>query len=337
LGVKFRYLTHVFTSFTDDKDIVGSDAGELDLPKGIAEGLLALTFHFGASCPEASASALGNPGSGPVPLDVQFTGSVTGGCPEYTYMWDFGDGTTSAEQNPHHTYAKEGSYTAALTVTDKKGTAALSNASITATCPPLDATASANPPSGDAPLTVNFSANATGGCPPISYAWDFGDGATSTEQNPSHTYQTAGTMAPSLTVTDAKGVTVKNAPAPVMASAPFIPTPEKPVVLEGVHFQTNKAVLLPESAQILDRVAESLLAHPEVKVEVGGHSDADGSDAYNLKLSTKRANSVREYLIQKGVPAAQLTARGYGETQPIADNKTPEGKATNRRVELKLM
>jgi outer membrane protein OmpA-like peptidoglycan-associated protein len=117
----------------------------------------------------------------------------------------------------------------------------------------------------------------------------------------------------------------------------LIPTPEKPVILEGVNFETNKAVLLEGSGQILNRVAESLIAHPEVKVEVGGHSDADGSEAYNLKLSQRRANAVRDYLVKMGVPPAQLTAKGYGESQPIAPNTTPEGKAENRRVELKRM
>jgi outer membrane protein OmpA-like peptidoglycan-associated protein len=335
LGVKFRYLTHLFTGFTDDKDIVGSDPGQLDLPSGIFEGLLGLTFHFGGGCPEASATASGNPSTGSVPLDVQFNGAVTGGCPEYTYQWNFGDGTTSNEQNPRHTYEKEGSYTASLTVTDSKGNPATSSASVTASCPPLEAMASANPPTGNAPLTVKFSGTAMGGCPPFTYAWDFGDGTTSTEQNPSHTYQTEGSMTPSLTVTDAKGTTNRNAMAPVTATSALVPTKEEAIVLEGVNFQTNKAVLLKESEAVLDRVAAVLIAHPDVKVEVGGHSDADGSESANMKLSTKRANSVRDYLIKKGVPAEQMTAKGYGESTPIADNKTPEGKAQNRRVELK--
>jgi outer membrane protein OmpA-like peptidoglycan-associated protein len=334
LGVKFRYLTHVLTDFTDDKDIVGGDPGQLDLPKGILEGLLGLTFHFGGGCPDASASASGSPGTGAVPLDVQFNGTVTGGCPEYTYAWDFGDGTTSAEQNPRHTYESEGNYTATLTVTDSKGTPATSSVTTTASCPPLEAMASANPPSGNAPLTVKFSASAMGGCPPFTYAWDFGDGTTSAEQNPSHTYETEGNITPSLTVTDAKGTTSKKSTPPIAATSALVPKGEA-IVLEGVNFQTSKAVLLKESEVVLDRVAEVLKAHPEVKVEVGGHSDSDGKESANLNLSTKRANSVRDYLLKKGVPADQMTAKGYGESQPIADNKTPEGKAKNRRVELK--
>jgi outer membrane protein OmpA-like peptidoglycan-associated protein len=337
LGVKFRYLTHLFTGFTDEKDIVGSDPGQLDLPRGIAEGLLGLTFRFGGGCPDMAVSASADKASGTVPMNVEYMSSVTGGCPPYTYAWDFGDGNNSAEQNPRHTYEGTGNYTASLTATDAKGNVAVGSFAVTAECAPLDAKVTANPPSGDAPLTVKFQAAATGGCPPLAYAWDFGDGQTSTEQNPTHTYQTEGSMTPSLTVTDSKGATFNKAGTPVVAASAFVPTPEKPVVLEGVNFETNKAVLLEGAGNILNRVAESLIAHPEVKVEVGGHTDADGSESYNMKLSQRRANAVRDYLVKMGVPAAQLTAKGYGESTPVADNKTPDGKAKNRRVELKAI
>lgn len=108
----------------------------------------------------------------------------------------------------------------------------------------------------------------------------------------------------------------------------------KPLVLQGVNFRTGKSVLLPESQVILDRVAESLLGNPDVKVEVGGHTDATGSKAANQRLSLARAESVRQYLISKGVPAARITAKGYASTRPIAENSTVEGRAANRRVEL---
>ncbi|MCJ7459903.1 MAG: OmpA family protein [candidate division Zixibacteria bacterium] len=117
----------------------------------------------------------------------------------------------------------------------------------------------------------------------------------------------------------------------------FIPEPEKPVILHGVNFEFNKSLLTSGSKTILDQVASSLIDRPDVKVEIAGHTDSKGSDAYNLKLSNARADAVMQYLISKGVKADNLTAKGYGETQPIADNKTDEGRAENRRVELRRM
>ncbi len=107
------------------------------------------------------------------------------------------------------------------------------------------------------------------------------------------------------------------------------------LVLEGVQFEFNRADLKDTSTATLDRVAASLMAWPEIRVEVGGHTDSRGRDAYNLDLSTRRAAAVRDYLIQRGVPADQLTSHGYGETRPVADNDTEDGRARNRRVELR--
>ncbi len=106
------------------------------------------------------------------------------------------------------------------------------------------------------------------------------------------------------------------------------------LVLQGVNFQTGKAVLLPESQTILDRVAESLNNNPTVTVEVGGHTDNTGRKATNLRLSQARASAVRDYLISKGVDGGRITAKGYGPDQPVADNATAAGRAANRRVEL---
>jgi OOP family OmpA-OmpF porin len=112
-------------------------------------------------------------------------------------------------------------------------------------------------------------------------------------------------------------------------------TPEKKtLVLEGVNFEFNSAKLTPASLTILDKVAASLRDWPEVKVEVGGHTDSVGADAYNAKLSQQRAESVITYLQGAGVAAERMKAKGYGEAKPIADNKTDAGRAKNRRVEL---
>jgi outer membrane protein OmpA-like peptidoglycan-associated protein len=106
------------------------------------------------------------------------------------------------------------------------------------------------------------------------------------------------------------------------------------VVLRGVNFETGKAVLTEESFQILDRVYESLVEWPEVKVEIRGHTDSVGSRLYNKRLSRKRAESVRNYLISRGISSDRLEAEGMGEDDPIADNATAAGRALNRRVEL---
>ena len=340
LGGTFRYLTSVLTDFTDDKDIVGTDPGQLDLPKAVGEVYAGLTFYFGGKkCPPSTASATADPASGSVPMTVQFDGSVTGGCPEYTYAWSFGDGGTSSDQRPSYTYQAVGDYIASLSVTDSKGNVSQSSVTVAVTCPRLTAAASGNPASGKVPMSVKFDGTATGGCPgaAVTYSWDFGDGATSTEQSPSHTYAKAGNYTASVTVTDSKGGTSQKTVSITASAENFIPTPETPVILEGINFEHDKAVLLASSMDILDRVAASLVEHPEVKVEVGGHCDADGSDAYNRRLSDRRAKAVRDYLVKKGVPATRMTAKGYGESQPIADNNTAEGKAKNRRVELKRM
>ena len=109
------------------------------------------------------------------------------------------------------------------------------------------------------------------------------------------------------------------------------------VTLEGVTFEFDSATLTAASKPVLDVTADGLKKHPRVRVELQGHTDSKGADAYNLKLSQRRADSVRDYLGQQGVPENQLTAKGYGEAQPVADNKTEEGRAKNRRVVMKVL
>jgi OOP family OmpA-OmpF porin len=109
------------------------------------------------------------------------------------------------------------------------------------------------------------------------------------------------------------------------------------ITLEGVNFELNSADLTVDSRPALDRVAADLKKYPRLKIELQGHTDSSGADAYNMKLSQRRAESVAGYLTNAGVPQSQVSAQGYGETQPIADNKTADGRAENRRVVMKVL
>ncbi|MEJ0036586.1 MAG: OmpA family protein [Gammaproteobacteria bacterium] len=109
------------------------------------------------------------------------------------------------------------------------------------------------------------------------------------------------------------------------------------ITLVGVLFENNSSKLTGTSSAVLDPLATELKAHPRLRIEVQGHTDSVGSDAYNLKLSQARAQTVRDYLVSNGVPVAELTAKGYGEAQPLADNKSAEGRARNRRVVMSVL
>ncbi len=104
-----------------------------------------------------------------------------------------------------------------------------------------------------------------------------------------------------------------------------------------IHFEFDKANIRPQSFPILDDVASVIKANPGIKqVMVEGHTDSVGSDAYNMRLSERRSNSVREYLVKKGITPGLLDTVGYGESRPVATNDTAEGRAKNRRVEFKV-
>jgi OOP family OmpA-OmpF porin len=110
----------------------------------------------------------------------------------------------------------------------------------------------------------------------------------------------------------------------------------KVLQLKGVTFEFNKDRLRPDSKTVLDTVVEIMKRYPDMKVEVAGHTDSVGSDSYNQKLSEKRAEAVRQYLIAAGIPSGNMTAVGYGKKEPIATNDTDEGRELNRRVELRI-
>ncbi|MDP5044241.1 MAG: OmpA family protein [Leeuwenhoekiella sp.] len=109
------------------------------------------------------------------------------------------------------------------------------------------------------------------------------------------------------------------------------------VQVRTVLFDLNKATIRKESLETLNTVAGTMMEYPNTRFLIEGHTDSQGSDAYNLKLSDERAASVKNYLIEKGLPASRLSSEGFGETKPVANNATAAGRQQNRRVEISLI
>ena len=117
-----------------------------------------------------------------------------------------------------------------------------------------------------------------------------------------------------------------------------VPKVGEKIILKGIYFDFNSAVIKPTSYPVLDDAAKVLKAKPKMRVEISGHTDSIGSDSYNQKLSYQRANAVRDYLIRyHNVDPSRLIGVGYGEGQPIADNRTKAGRDLNRRIEFKIL
>lgn len=109
------------------------------------------------------------------------------------------------------------------------------------------------------------------------------------------------------------------------------------LALQNIFFAYDSDVLEPTSFPELKKVVALLTTNPEIRVEIGGHTDSDGDAAYNEKLSQRRANSVKQYLVDQGISSSRLTTKGYGESLPVASNETEEGKRKNRRTELRVL
>ncbi|HOV74488.1 MAG TPA: PKD domain-containing protein [Candidatus Hydrogenedentes bacterium] len=166
-------------------------------------------YEYGTAGPVADWRA--SPEKGMVPLAVAFADlSLPGTASPLSWLWDFGDGATSTQQNPEHTYTRGGTYTVSLTVTTPAGSHTLTRAAHIVVDGGPTADFSAAPASGSPPLSVQFTdASVAGRSPITSWAWDFGDGANSTAQSPSHTYTIAGVQTVTLTVDSATGSSTK--------------------------------------------------------------------------------------------------------------------------------
>jgi outer membrane protein OmpA-like peptidoglycan-associated protein len=127
------------------------------------------------------------------------------------------------------------------------------------------------------------------------------------------------------------------APAPPPPPAPAPKPPEIPV-LDTIYFDANKTTINPAAAKALDRNGMIFKENPNLKVEIGGHTDSSGSEMANMAISEKRAQSAKKYLEDKfNISGDRLEVKAYGASRPIADNETKEGRAKNRRVEFKVI
>jgi len=126
------------------------------------------------------------------------------------------------------------------------------------------------------------------------------------------------------------------APPPPKPAPPPPPLPARTKIdtLTGANFDFNKSTLRPEGKAKIDHAVKVMQEHTDLRVSVEGYTDSIGADAYNEKLSERRAQTVRDYMVEKGISPSRISTRGFGETKPIASNKTAEGRAQNRRVEI---
>lgn len=125
-------------------------------------------------------------------------------------------------------------------------------------------------------------------------------------------------------------------PAPVVAQKPAPPPVKKKIVLRSVHFDFDKSNIRADAVPVLNEAVSVLKDEGTTAVIVAGNTDNVGTDAYNMKLSRRRADAVRDFLIKGGIPAKRIRVEAFGESKPVASNDTADGRAQNRRVELNL-
>ncbi len=149
--------------------------------------------------------------------------------------------------------------------------------------------------------------------------------------------QPAPAPAPAAAVEPAAAPSTAPAPAPAPAAVAAAPTSEKVSYSADAFFDFDKSVLKPEGKAKLEDLVSKLQGTDIEVIVATGHTDWTGTDAYNMKLSMRRANAVKAFLVSKGIPESRVFTEGKGERQPVADNKTRDGRAKNRRVEVEVV
>jgi PKD repeat protein len=192
--------THIF-------NITGTYPVVLTVTDGASTVCKAYVNVTVTSPPALTSEASGSPLSGTIPLTVQFSSTPSGGVAPYSYHWDLGDGTVGSSRNVSHTYNVSGVFPVRITVADSSFQTSTTwlNVSATPVVAPLAVTASGDPLTGQQPLLVAFNSSPSGGVPPYSYGWSFGDGSTSQSRSPTHEYDIAGGFEVRLAVADQSG------------------------------------------------------------------------------------------------------------------------------------
>jgi len=124
---------------------------------------------------------------------------------------------------------------------------------------------------------------------------------------------------------------------PYMINYTITVAPPRYFTLDNVNFDSGKSSLRVESFKSLNELVDYLKLKPKMVIEIAGHTDNIGNSEVNLKLSQERANTVKSYLLKKGIPASRVKAQGYGDNEPISSNDTPEGRQQNRRTEVRIL
>ncbi|MCC6726237.1 MAG: OmpA family protein [Saprospiraceae bacterium] len=250
---------------------------------------------------------------------------INGGKAPFSITWSNGNKSESASS------LNAGSYS--VTVSDATGKSVTATKQVTEPKPVKAVVSKIKPAVSDKVSNGRATVDATGGSGTFTYKWDNNETTAGAVSLP------AGQR--TVTVTDANGCTatasfeVKTRIIPEL-SANNLRSGET-IKLEKIYFQPDSTRMEETSRPTLDELYEFLQENTAITIEVGGHTNGIPPHDFCDKLSTERAKSVAQYLVDKGLPANRITYKGYGKRNPVANNATPEGRAKNQRVEIKIV